>query len=407
MKNLNQMEKIMNLSADKSESPRVLMSESTLAAWQQRLNRRNLFAGAGLLLGGGLLAACGRTTKCEVVIPGVSASTDLVERRLRLFSWANYSDPDVLDTWGDIDITIYNSNEDLIRKLTAANGNGGFDVVVPSGQFIPEMARAGLLEKIDLSRLANFSALDSSVIDQPWDRGNRYSVCKDWGTTGWIYDKRIVQTPIQTWNDFIEAAQGPASGQTSLLDVAQDLGGLYFWANGIDWTNPSTDDLDALEKFLINEMAPHVKALDSSPSKYATQNPYALSQAWSGESYLMRFALEEAGEDPSNFVWGVGAPETELWMDNWAIVKGARHLDAAYDFIDFMLDPLNGYRETLWNGSPTGQKGLQAMIPSDAPFTDELFFTEEEISRMRPSKRTKNDERLVEIFVALQEKIGI
>lgn len=391
-----------------NETPKVLMSASTLDALHKRLNRRSLFAGAGLALGGGLLAACGRTTRVEVIVPGNGESTrGQVERRLRLFSFANYSDPDVLDTWGDIDVTVYNSNEDLIRKLTAANGNGGFDVVVPSGQYIPEMARAGLLEKLDLERLSNFSALDPAVIDQPWDRGNRYSVCKDWGTTGWIYDKRVVTSPIETWNDFIAAAQGAASGNVSLLDVAQNLGGLYFWANGIDWTDPSSDELDALEGFLLDDMAPHVKALDGSPSKYATQEPYALSQAWSGEIYIMKNALAEAGEDPSNFVWGVGAPETELWMDNWAIVKGARHLDAAYDFIDYMLDPLSGYRETLWNGSPTGQKGLEAMVPPDTPFIEDLFFTDDEISRMRQAKRTKHDARLVEIFVAFRDKLGV
>lgn len=386
------------------ERPRVLMSASAAAGWNRAMNRRRLLAGVGAATAAGLLSACGRSTHVEVVMP--STPSTLVERRLRLFTIPNYSDPDVLNAWGDVDVVVYNSNEDLIRKLTAADGNSGYDVIVPSGQYVPEMARAGLLEKLDLDRLTNFGALESAVIDQPWDRGNRYSVCKVWGTVGWIYDKRVITSPITTWLDFIDAAKGPASGNTSLLDVAPELGGLYFWANGIDWMKPSGDDLDALERFLLDEMATHVSGLEAAPSRFITQNPYALSQAWSGEIYLVKYALEEAGEDPSNFEWGVGAPATGMWMDNWAIVKGARHLDAAYDFIDFMLDPLNGYRETVWNGSPTGQKGLETLLPVDTPHADDIFFTDEEMSRMTPILRTKNDERLVEIYTRFSEAIA-
>ena len=41
-------------------------------------------------------------------------------------------------------------------------------------------------------------------------------------------------TPITSWSAFIKAAQNEGSGQTSVLEAAPDLCGIYFWANGID-----------------------------------------------------------------------------------------------------------------------------------------------------------------------------
>ena len=59
---------------------------------------------------------------------------------------------------------------------------------------------------------------------------------------------------------------------------------------------------------------------------------------WNGDARAGLLAVEDAGDDPSKYTWGLGAPETELWMDNWTIVKGAKNLDAAYDFINYILD---------------------------------------------------------------------
>ena len=47
-----------------------------------------------------------------------------------------------------------------------------------------------------------------------------------------------------------------------VLLMAAPLLGIYFWANGIDWTTTDPDHLDAVEKFLVKDLAPHVSAFD-------------------------------------------------------------------------------------------------------------------------------------------------
>ena len=59
---------------------------------------------------------------------------------------------------------------------------------MPTGAYIPLMAANGLLQRLDHSQLPNLANIDPAYLDQSWDRGNTYSVCKDWGTTGFAYD---------------------------------------------------------------------------------------------------------------------------------------------------------------------------------------------------------------------------
>ena len=88
---------------------------------------------------------------------------------------------------------------------------------------------------------------------------------------------------------------------------------------------------------------------------------------WNGDA-RQGSAVEDAGDDPSKYTWGLGAPKTELWMDNWAIVKGAKNLDAAYDFINFILDPGNSAKDLAFHGYNTGVHRHPGEAAADTKF---------------------------------------
>ena len=46
-------------------------------------------------------------------------------------------------------VDYYASNEDLITKLATSGGASGFDIVVPTGPYIPQMIEKGLIQKLD------------------------------------------------------------------------------------------------------------------------------------------------------------------------------------------------------------------------------------------------------------------
>ena len=315
----------------------------------------------------------------------------------KLFTWAEYDDPDLMSGFGNIEITIFNSNEEAIQKLVSAGGNNGFDMICPTGVYIPQLAGEGLLEELDLARITNFGNLDVAYTNQEWDPGNKYSICKNWGSTGWIYDKTMIDREITSWADFIDVAMNEASGQTSILDTAPNLCGMYFWANGMDWNTTDEAELKGCEDFMVNEFAQHIKAFDSYPGITLTQGNYALSMVWNGDARQGLLSVAEAGGNPDDYVWGLGSPETELWMDNWCILKGAANLDACYNFMNDILDPANSAIDVAFHGYNTGIQAAKDALPADTPYLELVYFTDEEVSRMK-SGSLANQEAIVDIY---------
>lgn len=370
-----------------------------------RVNRRRFLASlGGASIGAAFLAACGDKITIYNQMP--SETQNGIDRRIGMFTWPDYDDPELTTAWGDVRMTYYTSNEDLIAKLTAADGSSGFDVVVPSGPYVPELARRGLLERLDLAKIPNFNQLDAAMIDQPFDRNNSYTVCKSFGALGWLYDSSVINEPVSTWAEFVAAASGPASGKTTVVDTGPELAAIYFWANDIDWTTDEESEIAAAQKFLMNELAPHLAAVDSLPYNTVIERDHKLMMTYNGAARSTLLTLEEAGVDTSSWKWVVGSPITESYMDNWAIVKGARNLDAAYDFINYMLDPVTAARAAMYQGSNSGTSSLSELLPVGTAYADMLFFSAEEMARMQPWKYNKAVDVLAANAMALKEKVN-
>jgi len=396
----------------KPDPLRILMDTETAGRLADEMSRRRFFGvvGGSAALAA-FLAACGSSSdegSSSTDAPDTSGGTstgDASANSFKLFTWAEYNDPDLMKSFGDIEITIFNSNEEAIQKLVASGGSTGFDMVCPTGVYIPQMAKEGLLAELDKSKIPNFKNLDPAYANQAWDPDNKHSVCKNWGTTGWIFDKTVITREINTWADFIDVAMNEASGKVSILDTAPNLTGMYFWANGIDWNTTDADALKKCEDFLVNEFAQHVKAFDSYPGINLTQGNYVLSMSWNGDARQGLNAVVAAGGDPEDYSWGIGGPETELWMDNWCILSDAKNVDAAYNFINFILEPANSAKDVAFHGYNTGVLGSKEALPADTPFLDMVYFTDEQVKNMR-SGSLDNQEQIVEIYNKVKAEAG-
>ena len=96
----------------------------------QRISRRHFLAGSAVAVFSSsvLLAACGG------------------DDALAIYNWAEYNDHSKSSRGSPTRSdrpprsTIYDSNEEAIAKLEAAGGSSGYDIVVPSGVYVPQMA---------------------------------------------------------------------------------------------------------------------------------------------------------------------------------------------------------------------------------------------------------------------------
>jgi spermidine/putrescine transport system substrate-binding protein len=418
--------------SSQNEPINILAPES----FRQSLSRRSLFRLGGAAAGLAIIAACGDdeiagdnstaagttpgagTSAAGASAGGIEGYSQVINKSsgtLSMYTWADYNDPEIVgdlaqSTLGvTMKVDYFASNEDLITKLSAASGSSGFDIVVPTGPFIPQMIQKGLLEKFDKSKLPNIVNVDPFYLGRDWDPTNDYSVCKDWGTTGWMWDTTKIKADIKTWGDFSTACMTEASGNCSVLDTAQNLAGMYFWANGINWTTERKEDLDACEKFLVDDFAQHIKAFDSFPPTKLAEGAYALSMVFNGDARQAFSRIADTGGNPADWKWALGAPATELWMDNYTIPTGAPNPDAAHAWINWLLAPEISIRDLNYTGYNSGLKNMPTLIEQlvpDLTLGDMIFFGDDQVKTMQTGAVNSAQDRLVDILNKVKAQAG-
>ena len=408
------------------------------ASFREKLSRRSLFQVGGAAAGLAVIAtACGddsssssdtagstgsvagSDTTVAGAAPATQASGDwsrVINKAggtLSMYTWGDYNDPEIVGALAEsalgvsMKVDYYASNEDLITKLSTAGDSSGFDIVVPTGPFIPQMIQKGLLEKFDRSLLPNIVNVDPLYLGQPWDPSNEYSVCKDWGSTGYFYDTTQISKEIVTWNDFMDVCMNEASGNCSMLDSAPNLLGMYFWANGINWTTEKTEDYDAAEAFLVDELASHIKAFDSYPSTALAEGSFAASMIWNGDARQAFVRIKDAGGNPDDWKWVLGAPATELWMDNYCIPVGSPNVEAAHAWINWLLVPEISIKDLNYHGYNSGMKNMPQLISELLPDLvngDMIFFGDEQVANMQAGAVNSAQDRITAIYDKIKAK---
>jgi len=110
-------------------------------------------------------------------------------------------------------------------------------------------------------------------------------------------------------------------------------------------------------------------------------------------------------DDPDRWEWRLGAPDTELWMDNWCIAKGAPNPEAAHAFINFVLDPEVQLVNLDYIGYHTGATGIEEAA-ADMDMLDLVFFDDAQVATMHPWEIGDSQQRVVDIWNAMRAAAG-
>jgi spermidine/putrescine transport system substrate-binding protein len=162
---------------------RVLMSTDAARHLGTELSRRRLFGIAGSAALAAFLASCGddddsASSATTAPSSGASGATATTRHASTGNSGANSFKPlhlgRVRRPRGDEHVRQHRDHdlqlmEEAIQKLVTAGGNGGYDMMCPTGVYIPQLVGEDLLEPLDLSRVTNFKNLDPAYTNQAWD----------------------------------------------------------------------------------------------------------------------------------------------------------------------------------------------------------------------------------------------
>jgi spermidine/putrescine transport system substrate-binding protein len=329
-------------------------AEITRLAIQRRMSRRTFLAGTGAGLGALALAGCappsaatsapsaGATAGASAG-PSASASAAALGDTLNLATWPNYHSQEVLDaftadTGVAINVAVYGSTEEMEAKLRA--GNSGIDVVLPSNYAIEGWVADSLIEPIDYAKLPDFVLADWNPLfmNQAFDTGNKYSIPKNWGTTGIAFRSTEVSPDVTTWKQFFEVAGTTYAGKTLIVDHQISSFGSAAVAMGYSLNTIDATEMAAVEE-MLTALKPKLFAISSDVQPPLRALDTVLSIAWTGDGV-------QVGRDNEDARYLVATDGGELWIDSFTIAADAPHREAAYAFLNYITQPAQAATET-------------------------------------------------------------
>lgn len=315
-----------------------------------------------LAICGGLYAGANQLEKAQ----GITG-----ENSLNLYNWGDYIDPELItkfeeETGYRVTYETFDSNEAMYTKIE--QGGTNYDLAVPSEYMIERMIDENLLIELDHSKIRGLDNIDAQFLDQLFDPNNHYSIPYFWGTLGIIYnDKFIDEKAIQHWDDLWSEE---LTNELMLIDGAREVIGLALNSEGHS-LNSKDDDQLAAAAVKLESLTPNVKAIVADEIKmYMIQEEAAAAVTFSGEASEMLWENE-------NLHYVIPSEGSNLWFDNFVIPKTAKNFDAAYAFINFMLEPENAAQNAEYVGYSTPNQEAMKLLPSEIT-EDEQFYPNEE-----------------------------
>jgi spermidine/putrescine transport system substrate-binding protein len=351
--------------------------------WERKYDRRGFVAVSALTA---FLAACGGSSVAEEATTTAGGATTApagpqpVEDTLFYYNWADYVNPETYERFeAEFDSRVqkdfYASNEDLLAKMQG--GARGYDLVVPTGYMVQIMADEGLLTEIDWSQLPNASDnIDPKFRGLPFDPEDKWSVAKDWGTTGFTYRNDLVTERPTTWREFFDLAKGPYSGKVTLLDGIPEVVGSTLVMLGYSYNSDDEAELEEAKQELL-ALKPHLMAITSTEVRQLlTSGRAALGMTWNGDGALV------VAKRPAEYV--VAEEGGEFWVDSYSIPAGNEHPNAAHAWINFCYDPEINALETSYTyyGSPLKRELLEGVLDEEVLSDEDVFPAEETLAKL-------------------------
>ena len=270
---------------------------------------------------------------------------------LNIYNWSDYIAEDTIanfeaETGIKVVYDVYDSNEVLEAKMLA--GSSGYDLVVPTADFLARGLEAGAYGTLDLGRVKNAGNQNPNIQGQADGMvcNNSAGLVYMWGTTGVAYNVDKVaerlgdDAPTNSWALVLDPkyASKLADCGIAILDAPTDVLPNVMAYLGKDGRSTNADDIKAAGE-VLNSVRPYLRYIHSSQSINDIANgELCAAIMWSGDAFQAAYRAEEA-ENGQTIDYVIPDEGTNMWFDMMALPADAKNVDNAYKFIDYMLRP--------------------------------------------------------------------
>ena len=265
---------------------------------------------------------------------GTDVSVKAGKQEVVVYNWGEYLDPVVLEMFTEetgikVVYDEYETNEIMYPKVSS--GAIAYDVICPSDYMVDKMRKNDMLSPINMDNIPNLENIEPMFLkwSKEFDPDNTYSVPYCWGTVGILYNKSMVDEPVDSWSIlWDEKYKDSILMQDSVRDAMMVAEKML----GFSINSDNEEEISECAQLLI-EQKPLVQAyvVDQARDKMIAGEA-ALAVIYSGE------AIFAQRENP-DLEYVIPKEGSNLWTDSWVIPKNAPNKENAEAFINFMCRP--------------------------------------------------------------------
>ena len=365
-----------------------------------------------------VLVACGKKPDTPAATsPDAAPVAAAEEKILNIYHWPDYIAKDMVanfekETGIKVNYQTFENNEGLQAKLVA--GNAGYDIVVPGAVFAKAQIEAGLLQKLDKSKLGNLANLDASLMAKlsTVDPGNAYLVPWAWSfTTVGINKAKVAQAlgntplPANTWDLVFNpeyTAKLKSCGIAYLDSPTEILPPAMHYLGKNAYSNDAADHKAAGD--MLAKVRPHIRLFTSTMIDDLAGGKACVVLGWAGDINIARVrAIENKnGNDIQALLPSTGGL---IFFDNLAIPKDAKRPNNAHAFINYFLKPEVSALLSNELGYATANKASLANVKPDIAKDPAVFPDAANLQKMVPPSSFSNEARqsLSQVFTLFKK----
>ena len=329
------------------------------------------------------------------------------EGTLNVYNWADYIGETTIEDFQNetgiaVTYDLYSSAEEMQAKMLA--GSTGYDVVVMAGLTLPNFIKANIYEKLDKSKLPNWSNLDPAIleIDAGWDPGNNYGVPYMWGSVGMSFNldmvkERLPNADLQSLDILFKPANAEklADCGISVLDSPTDIMLMVLKYIGKDPNNATEADYRAAAE-AFKPIRKYIKTFDNQNYLNAIPNKeLCVINNWSGDYATAQTRAKEAGVD-INLAYYVPRTGAPAWVDNLCIPADSASKENAYKFINYMLEPEVAAKCSNFTNYANGNAKSKPFLDKAVAENPAVYPDAETMGRLyAPKAMTEEQERIL------------
>jgi spermidine/putrescine transport system substrate-binding protein len=322
-----------------------------------------------------------------------ASGTALAAGELNIYNWGNYTSPEMIKKFEEkyqvkVTITDYDSNDTALAKVRA--GGHGFDIAVPSGNFLPIWISEGLIQETGAPEMSNFKNIRKNFLDVPYDPGRKFSVPYMWGTFGTVVNTKAYSGEVDTWKVIFD----PPPELKGKINVVPEMNDTIFIAIAYNGGAYCTGDKEVLKKARDSLIAAKANwvSMEYSTIEPMVKGDMLATTDWNGSAFRQRL------QNP-DIKYSIPREGSFIWQDTVVLLKDAKNAENAKLFINFLMDPEAAAMNSAFTRYANAIEGSEPFMPDDMKGAPELAIPDSVKEKMAFSQACPPD--VQELYTAI------